>query len=209
MHNSTEIRSCLRRALRKQQLSGGRARSCGHPPGACLGRARVQQPLGVVLPTHPVFSGAISVRNPGVAGKFRTRVQCFCDFVNLLQHEQPAGESSVEVKLLSCLNRGVAEHALLATDWVDCGASCNHHEIVQVFELRGSHPFLIQQIDFDSDATGTGATFDGNSLTLTVRGRSKEDSPHCCPKSLDVVTYRWERQKFVQSSYKRAPVPSS
>lgn len=122
-------------------------------------------------------------------------------------HEQHEGESSVEVKLLSCLDRGVAEHALLATDWVSCGANCNSHEIVQVFELRGGHPVLVQQINFNSDATGTGVTFDDNSLTLTITGRSSEESPHCCPTSLDVVTYRWERHQFVHSGYKRVPVP--
>jgi hypothetical protein len=117
------------------------------------------------------------------------------------------GESSVTVKLLSCLDRGVAEHALLATNWLNCGASCNSQEIVQVFELRDGNPVLVQQISFDSDAAGTGAIFDDNSLTLTVKGRSNEESPHCCPKSLDVVTYRWAGQQFVQSSYTRVPVP--
>ncbi len=124
------------------------------------------------------------------------------------KHEQ-LGQSSVEVKLLSCINRGVAEHALLATNWVSCGASCNSHELVQVFELRDARPVLVQQIDFDSDARGTGATFDDRLLTLKISGRSNEESPHCCPKSLDVITYRWEGRQFVQKSYKRIGVPPS
>jgi hypothetical protein len=125
------------------------------------------------------------------------------------KYEEPSenlgGESSVDVKLLSCVDRGAAEHALLATNWLSCGASCNSHEIVQVLELRGGHPVVVQQINFDSDARGTGATFDDNSRILTITARSNEESPHCCPKSLDVVTYRWEGQQFVQSSYKRVP----
>ena len=124
------------------------------------------------------------------------------------KHEQ-FGESSVKVKFLSCLDRGVAEHALLATDWVSCGGSCNSHEIVQVFELRGAHPVLVQQIYFDSDARGTGATFDDRLLTLTITGRSNEESPHCCPRSLDVITYRWEGQRFVQRGYRRIRLPPS
>jgi hypothetical protein len=124
------------------------------------------------------------------------------------KHEQ-FGESSVKVKFLSCLDRGVAEHALLATDWVSCGGSCNSHEIVQVFGLRGAHPVLVQQIYFDSDATGTGATFDDRLQTLTITGRSNEESPHCCPRSLDVITYRWEGQEFVQRGYRRMRLPPS
>ena len=123
------------------------------------------------------------------------------------EHER--GDSSVEVKLLSCLDRGVAEHALLATNWVSCGASCNSHEIVQVFELRGDHPVLVQQVYFDSDAKATGATYDDRIRTLTVVGRSNDDSPHCCPTSLDVITYRWEGQQFVQRGYRQIRLPQS
>lgn len=162
-------------------------------PNRVLELAAINGVCGVDYLNAPVSDGedTVSLR----AGKYAEREQF--------------GESSVTVKLLSCLDRGVAEHALLATDWVACGASCNSHEIVQVFELRGAHPVVVQQVYFDSDARGTGATFDDRLLTLTVTGRSKEESPHCCPKSLDVVTYRWERKQFVQSSYKRAPVPPS
>ena len=142
----------------------------------------------------PVSDGSMTV--PLRAGKYEEK-------------DPQGGESTVTVKLLSCLDRGVAEHALLATNWLSCGASCNSHEIVQLFELRGANPVLVQQISFDSDAGGTGANVDDNSLTLTITGRSNEDSPHCCPKSLDVVTYRWAGQQFVQSSYKRVPVPDS
>lgn len=117
---------------------------------------------------------------------------------------------SVEVKHVFCLDHGVSERALVDTEWMSCGGSCNSSGIVQVFELRDGHPVLVQQIYFDSDAAGTGVSFDDNSLILTVRGRSTEESPHCCAKSLDVVTYRWdEEQLFVQSSYKRVPVPQS
>ena len=75
--------------------------------------------------------------------------------------------------------------------------------------LRDNHPVLMQEFDFDANALGTGATFDGKSQTLTITGRSAEESPDCCPKSLDVVSYQWDGQQFVQSSYKRMPAPSS
>ena len=117
----------------------------------------------------------------------------------------------VNLKDIVCFGHGegAGEHALITAEWTSCGGSCNSSGIVQVFELRGGHPIITQQIDYDSHAEGTGAKFDKDSLTLTITGRSDEESPHCCPKSLDVVTYRWQGQQFVQSSYKRVPVPSS
>jgi hypothetical protein len=125
------------------------------------------------------------------------------------EQQDNIGSESVTVEHTFCLDRDLAEHAVLATDWVGCGASCHSSGIVQVFELRDDHPVLVQQIDFDSDAKGAGTTFDDETRTLTITGRSNEESPHCCPKSLDVVMYRWEGQQFVQSSYKRVPVPPS
>lgn len=114
---------------------------------------------------------------------------------------------SVTLKNVFCFHERTnqAEHAVVATDWMGCGASCHSSGAVQIFTLRDNHPLLTQQIDFDSNAEGTGAIFDDNSQTLTITGRSNEESPDCCPKSLDVVTYRWEGQQFVQSSYKRIP----
>ena len=113
------------------------------------------------------------------------------------------------MKHVFCVDRGIREHALLVTDWLGCGASCNDTGMVQVFELQSGHPVLIQQIGFDSDAVGADATFDNDSSTLTVTGRSNDGSAHCCPQNLDVVTYQWGGQEFVQTSYKRVPVPSS
>jgi hypothetical protein len=117
----------------------------------------------------------------------------------------------VDLKNLFCFDGGAGsgERTLVTTEWRGCGADCQITGVVQVFELRNSHPAIIQQIEFDSKAQGTGATFDPVSLTLTVTGRGKheEDEAECCPKNLDIVTYRWEGQQFVQSSYKRVPVP--
>jgi len=109
------------------------------------------------------------------------------------------GSSTITVKHVFCVGRGVGEHALLVTDWLSCGASCNDTGMVQVYEPQAGHPVLLQQIGFDSDAVGTDATFDKDSLTLTVTGRSNDGSAHCCPQNLDVVTYQWK----VRSLYRQ------
>jgi hypothetical protein len=118
---------------------------------------------------------------------------------------------SVTLKGTFCIHgaSNQAEHAVVTTDRMGCGASCHSSGSVQVFALRDNHPVITQEFDFDSNALGARATFDDKSQTLTIAGRSAEESPDCCPKSLDVVTYQWEGQQFVQSNYKRAPVPSS
>jgi hypothetical protein len=78
---------------------------------------------------------------------------------------------------------------------------------VQVVGIRSGHPVVIQQFVYDSHAVGTGVTFDGNSLRLTIIGRSNDGSSNCCAKSLDLVAYRWRGRKFVQEQYKRVPAP--
>ena len=79
--------------------------------------------------------------------------------------------------------------------------------VVQVFEVRAAHSIITQQFVFDFHAEGTAATFDAKSLTLTITGRSDDGSPNCCAKSFDVVTYGWQRRKFVQRGYERVPAP--
>jgi len=100
---------------------------------------------------------------------------------------------SVRLDHVSCLDHeegGGGQHALVMTDWTDCGVSCMSTGVVQVFEVRAAHPVITQQFVFDSHAEGTGATFDEKSLTLTITGRSDDGSPNCCAKSFDVVTYQ-------------------
>jgi|SRR5450631_40605 len=102
---------------------------------------------------------------------------------------------------------GGGQHALAMTDWTDCGGSCMRTGVVQLFVIQAAHPVITQQFVYDSHATGTGATFDEKSLTLTITGRSDDGSPNCCAKNFDVVTYQWQEGQFVQGSYKRVPAP--
>lgn len=122
-----------------------------------------------------------------------------------LQSEQ------VDLKGVSCFGSGNGERALVTTEWRGCGADCQLSGVTQVFELRDGHPVISQQIEFNSKAQGAGSSFDASALTLTVIGRSRyeADEGECCPKNLDVVTYRWQGQQFEQASYKRVPVPPS
>lgn len=184
--------------------------------------APVTDSIGSTLPSTP----AVTVLSPNRVLEETVPSVCGIDFNNsqivqgdssvqlangAYEKRNDVGTESVSLKNVFCLHESTnqTEHAVVATDWTGCGASCHSSGAVQIFALRDNRPVLTQELDFDSNALGSGATFDDKSQTLTISGRSTEESPDCCPKSLDVVTYRWEGQQFVQTSYKRVPVPSS
>jgi hypothetical protein len=81
--------------------------------------------------------------------------------------------------------------------------------VIQVYTIRSGHPVVTQQFAFDSHAAGTGVKLDEKSLILTITGRSDDGSPNCCAENFDVVSYRWEQDKFVQIGYKRILAPSA
>jgi hypothetical protein len=135
------------------------------------------------------------------------------DFNVLLKdgtYEEKDGTTTQDVNLdhVFCFNQGTTEeHALVVLNWTGCGASCNSTGIVQLFAVRAKRPVITQEFTFDSDALGAGTKFDENSLTLTITGRSDDESAHCCPESLDVVTYRWQGSKFERQGYERVAAP--
>jgi hypothetical protein len=83
--------------------------------------------------------------------------------------------------------------------------SSKQDAIVQVFGLQDDHPVLLQQIVFDAQAEGWGIDFDAATATLDIRGRAEDGTPHCCPKFLDVVRYKWRGDRFVRTAYERQP----
>jgi hypothetical protein len=128
------------------------------------------------------------------------------------KYERKSGSNFEAAKLgdVFCFrHQDGGQRALVTTDWMDCGGSCTRVGVVQLFELRASQPVITQQFAFDSHAQGTGATFNEKSLTLTITGRSDDQSPNCCAQNLDVVTYQWEANEFRQTTYQRVPAPES
>jgi len=95
------------------------------------------------------------------------------------------------------------EKALVELSWLSCGGSCSQSGYLLVFELRRGELFAIQQITYDLQAPGALDRFFPQSAVLTVLGRTADDSPHCCPKSLDEVTFDWTRNGFQVRSVQR------
>lgn len=67
---------------------------------------------------------------------------------------------------------------------------------------------LLQFLKIDAQVPGSGVAFDSQHRTLTVKGRYKDESPHCCPRELEIVSYRWSDDgRFVLHDIHRQPVP--
>ncbi len=172
-----------------------------------------------VLPTagHP----AVTVSKPNRVLQITTDSICHLDFRNIpassgdrtvllrdgkYEQEEKLEQETVELKQVNCFDKGA--HALIVLDWTGCGANCHGVGVVQLLELRSNRPVVVQEFSFDENALGTEAKFDEKRLTLTIVGRSDDDSADCCPKNLDVVTYRWQERAFVQDQFKRIPAPT-
>jgi hypothetical protein len=97
------------------------------------------------------------------------------------------------------------DHAIIDLKWADCGGSCTEVGRVQVFELQANHPVLVQEIEYERHTAGTGARWDQRTNTLTITGRSNDESPNCCAHNLDVMTFRWDGKRLVFGESTRVP----
>jgi hypothetical protein len=73
-----------------------------------------------------------------------------------------------------------------------------------LFEIRNGVLTQVAEFEYDTQAPGTGAKFDGSQLTIAAR--SADETANCCPKNLDIVTYSWQLGKFQQIAYLVKPV---
>lgn len=110
------------------------------------------------------------------------------------------GYEEVHLDLLAFLDSpggGTINRAVIDLDWHDCDSSCTIIGRVQVFELRSGHPVVVQEIEYDRRAPGTGARFDRENQILTLTGRTDDHTPNCCPESIDVMHFEWDGKTFV------------
>jgi len=122
-------------------------------------------------------------------------------------HRETISFESVRLGGVHCFDvqDGVPRYAVVNSTWSYGGGSSNNECVVQVITLQSGHLTVVQQFDFDCHALSTGATFDNKSHKLTLRARTEDDSPLCCAKTLDVVSYVWHEDRFKQSNFRRTP----
>jgi hypothetical protein len=117
------------------------------------------------------------------------------------------GFKAVTLDAVSCLQdeSDSGQFAIVESIWTEGSGSSTSDCVVQVFALRSNRLVVTQQLEFDCQALSAGAVFNRKAHRLIIRARTDDDSPHCCAKSLDVVTYDWRNEKFVQVGFKRIP----
>jgi hypothetical protein len=102
---------------------------------------------------------------------------------------------------------GEPRFALAAYTWVSVGGSSTDTGVVQLYHVDRTGLVVVQQIQFDAQSAGAGATFDPGSRTLTLRAAhyGPRDA-RCCPSAQDVVTFRWTGRDFREAEVRTVPI---
>lgn len=98
---------------------------------------------------------------------------------------------------------------LLTFRELDLGGSSADAAIVQVLKMDKHHLYVVQQFTFDQQAPGAGVSFDAKTGRLIIKARTNDDSPACCPRSLELISFRWNGREFKQESAQTLPVSAS
>ena len=115
---------------------------------------------------------------------------------------QPYGSDWVRLEWVQF----VGSYAVVALSWVSTSGSSSDYGVVQVFALRHEHPVVVQQLMFNARGCGSRSTFDVAARKLTIKGVHGWE--HCCPTTLDTVTYSWTGSSFTQQTVESIPIPS-
>jgi len=100
-----------------------------------------------------------------------------------------------------------SEFAIISLSWVTAGGSTSDFGVVQVFTLRDGHPVVVQQILFNTRGCGASSQLSIRPLLLTIKGVHGWE--HCCPKTLDVLNFRWTGRSFHLKSHHSVPLPAT
>ncbi|MGO9642158.1 MAG: hypothetical protein ACLP1Y_12745 [Candidatus Acidiferrales bacterium] len=111
-----------------------------------------------------------------------------------------------EVHYINASNRE-PQYALLDIGDIEGLGSSTNTGILQVVRLKDNHIKVVQQLSYDLQAPGTGVTFNPETGILLITGRSNDDSAHCCPKSVDVMTFKWTGASFRLQSFDSHSLP--
>jgi len=118
------------------------------------------------------------------------------------------GMREITLKQTYYFRSGIAgpQRALVLLSDLGVGGSSSDIGILSLFQLDSGVLTITQQFQYDEQATGTGVEFNPGAGILIIRARSNDFSPHCCPKSLDAVTFQWTGKQFEEESHRTIPI---
>ena len=93
--------------------------------------------------------------------------------------------------------------ALVLFSWFAAGGSSSQGGTAQVFTVSNAHLRSVQKIGWDTHFQAGQPTdsFDPSTKTLVIRSAHYiPGDAHCCVSAMDIVTFRWDGTRFVQSS---------
>lgn len=115
------------------------------------------------------------------------------------------GPASVKLAWVRPVQQSQLAVALFNWEWV--GGSSSQSNVVQVFGCRDGHLTIIQQISNDAQSVHAGADYDAKTGVLIVKLVNYGAGAHCCPESLDVVSFRLTDKGFLPVGWKTIPMP--
>ena len=122
------------------------------------------------------------------------------------KHDEPGEHWSIDldsVYYLSTSSSSKGSSALVLYSWSAAGGSSSQGGIAEVLTVSDGQLRSVQKIDWDTHFQAGEPTdsFDPGTNTLVIRSAHYiPGDAHCCVSAMDVVTFRWDGTRFVQSS---------
>lgn len=100
------------------------------------------------------------------------------------------------------------QFALVLYTWFAASGSSNTDGVAEVYALEAHQLKLVQQFSWDEhfETEKPYASFDEKSQDLIIRsGHYLPGDAHCCISAVDVITLRWDGQRYAKSSVRVEP----
>ena len=121
------------------------------------------------------------------------------------KHDEPGDRSSIDLDSIYYLSTSPSSKgasALVVYSWFSAGGSSSQGGTAEVFTVSDGHLQSVQKISWDThfQAGQTTDSFDPSTNTLVIRSAHYiPGDAHCCVSAMDIVTFRWDGTRFVQS----------
>ena len=125
------------------------------------------------------------------------------------KHDDPYGHFSIDLGSIHYLTSASSKggSALVMYSWFGVGGSSSQGGNALVFTVSDGHLRSVQGIDWDThfQAGQPTESFDAKTGTLVIRSAHYiPGDAHCCVSAMDVVTFKWDGNHFVQSGIQTA-----